>query len=363
MTQTQRMQDRLLAWYARYRRGLPWRNIRDPYSIWLSEVMLQQTRVDTVVPYYRRFLAAYPSVHALAEAPLENVLRLWSGLGYYRRARMLHEGARAVLRIHGGALPRTASELLRIPGIGRYTAGAIASIVWDEVVPAVDGNVARVLSRVFALDSRTKGGAERAVWQHAHSLVAATDPSSWNQALMELGATVCSPRKPKCAECPFEADCLARIRGLTEALPRARSKKAPTIMPRVGFVLRCHGRILLGRRHAEGMYGGMWEPPHGDPEHARSIAERLVAEFGRVTKAGSIRHVLSHRRIEMDVYEGEVTRGVHKHRFAGLPDYDRLRWLRARDVEQVALTALARKILATRTPQKAAGPSPRESGG
>jgi A/G-specific adenine glycosylase len=203
-----RLQDKLLAWYAAHHRDLPWRRTRDGYAVWLSEVMLQQTRVETVVPYYERFLSAYPSVHALADAPLEDVLRLWSGLGYYRRARMLHAAAREIDRERGGCMPNTAAELLSIQGIGRYTAGAIASIAWGEAVPVVDGNVARVLSRVFALTADPSSGkGRRAMWELAEPLVVPEQASSWNQALMELGALTCVPKNPRCASCPVMKEC------------------------------------------------------------------------------------------------------------------------------------------------------------
>jgi A/G-specific adenine glycosylase len=339
-----RLQKALLAWYAHERRDLPWRRTRDPYAIWLSEVMLQQTRVDTVLPYYERFLSAFPSIHALADAPLEDVLRHWSGLGYYRRARMLHEAARQVNRERGGCLPSTAAELVGIKGIGRYTAGAVASIAWGEAVAAVDGNVARVLSRLFLIDADLKKApGQKRIRELADSLVVPGDASSWNQALMELGATTCLPRHPRCTSCPVEAECEARTRGLTDALPRAQTRLAPRLMRRVGFVLRSRGRVLLGRRPEGGLFGGMWEPPHADEgEIARRAKELVQKTKGRVRRAGVVTHILSHRRIEMTVYAGEVRRNIA----AGhLPDYEALKWIPTDELHERPLTSLAKKVL------------------
>jgi A/G-specific adenine glycosylase len=338
-----RLQDKLLAWYALCRRDLPWRRTRDPYAIWLSEVMLQQTRVETVIPYYERFLASYPTVHALAEAPLEDIFLQWSGLGYYRRARMLHSAAEDIVENRGGRFPVNAAELRSLRGVGRYTAGAVASIAWGEPVPVVDGNVARVLSRLFAVDAdvRTGAGAKR-LWDLAESLVVAKDPSSWNQALMELGATTCLPRSPRCSECPVRVECRARARGLTDKLPRARSKKAPAKVRAVGFVLRRRSRVLLGRRVESGLFGGMWEPPHV-ADGGRVLLE---AAGPRVRRVGSVTHVLSHRRIEMTVHAGPATHAV----VAGLracSQYDDLAWVPVSELGTHALTSLARKVLAT----------------
>jgi A/G-specific adenine glycosylase len=344
---TRRLQKALLAWYAREKRDLPWRSTRDPYAIWLSEVMLQQTRVETVLPYYGRFLSALPSVHALAEAPLEDVLRLWSGLGYYRRARMFHAAARQVERDHGGRIPRTAGDLALIQGIGRYTAGAVASIAWGEAVPAVDGNVARVLSRLFAVDGDPARGTSRErIWELATSLVAPWDPSSWNQALMELGATTCVPRHPRCSSCPVGADCDARARGLTEELPRIRVKKRPALLHRAGFVLGFRGRVFLGLRPQNGLFGGMWEPPHADAEAIGEVAEELARRtMGRVVRAGVVTHVLSHRRIEMTVYAGQVKRTSEGVSGNLLPDYEAFEWIAADRLSERPLTSLAKKVL------------------
>jgi A/G-specific adenine glycosylase len=340
------VQRALLSWYARARRDLPWRRTRDPYAIWLSEVMLQQTRVETVIPYYERFLAAYPTLHALAEAPLEDVLGLWSGLGYYRRARLLHAAARSVEDERGGLLPHDAAGLLALPGVGRYTAGAVASIAWGEPVPVVDGNVARVLSRLFAVkaDLRSSRGAKR-LWDLAVLLVAVQDPSSWNQALMELGATICSPERPRCADCPVQRHCLGLSRGQLSALPPPSTGTRPRPVSRVGFVLRARGRVLLARRTVGGLFGGMWEPPSLDDGAAG--ARRSLLELARRSRArgvGAITHVLTHRRIEMVVYAGRGGRALLA-RLRASPDYDAFAWVPHPPLARHPLTSLARKML------------------
>src|SRR6266404_3812291 len=210
----------LLRWYRRQHRQLPWRATRDPYRIWVSEVMLQQTRVDTVLPYYARWLRAFPTIRALAQARADRVLKLWEGLGYYSRARNLHRAAQTVVREYGGKLPRTAEGLRQLPGIGRYTAGAIASIAFDERTPLVDGNVARVFARIFAIRANVKSPRTLdCLWNLAENLLPDTNAGEFNQALMELGALVCTPVNPRCAACPMRRVCLAKARGLVDRLP------------------------------------------------------------------------------------------------------------------------------------------------
>lgn len=351
---TLRLQGKLLSWYAERRRDLPWRRTRDPYAIWLSEVMLQQTRVETVLPYYERFLSAFPSVHALAEAPLGEVLRLWSGLGYYRRARMLHAAAREVEEERGGSFPKTAAELLEIKGIGRYTAGAVASIAWGEAVAVVDGNVGRVLSRLFAIDGElTKGPGRKQLWELAESLVFRDDPSSWNQALMELGAVVCTPRHPRCASCPVEAECEARARGLTTELPRVRVRKAPALLRRTALVLGWRGRTLLGRRPEGGLFGGMWEPPQAsEPEFGKAKEELVSDAMHGLRDQGVVTHVLSHRRIELLVIVGRArrplggdSRSVTLKLGRYFTDYEALEWVRTSQLHERPLSTLAKKVL------------------
>jgi A/G-specific adenine glycosylase len=284
-------------------------------------------------------------VHALAEAPLEGVLRLWSGLGYYRRARMLHAAAGDIVKERGGRFPQSSAELLSLRGVGRYTAGAVASIAWGEPVPVVDGNVARVLSRLFGedVDVGSAKGKER-IWGLAASLVAARDPSSWNQALMELGATTCSPRAPRCEACPVRVECAADAKGLSATLPRPRVKRPPRPHPCLGFVLRSGQKVLLARRMPAGLYGGMWEPPHvedtGDDD-LRAWVERAGTKLRRV---GVVRHVLSHRRIDMTVHGGRGS-SAFVARLRRSEAYDAFAWVAVDELETRPLTSLARKVL------------------
>lgn len=281
------VRGRLLAWFDRSKRPLPWRADRDPYRVLVSEVMLQQTRVETVIPYYSRWLEQFPDVDALAAAEVDAVLLAWRGLGYYRRARNLHLAARIVVDEHGGRLPGSGALLRELPGVGEYTAGAVASIAFGEVAPAVDGNVKRVLSRLYDLPPPTP----RILREHALGLIDRERPGDFNEALMELGATVCTPRGPRCDACPLEADCLARERG-TVALRPATSKRRPVpeVDVDVAVVIDGEGRALLVRRPPDGLLGGLWEFPS-----AETVGE-LGLEVRAVASLSPVRHAFSHLR-------------------------------------------------------------------
>jgi A/G-specific adenine glycosylase len=342
----------LLAWYELARRDLPWRRTVDPYAVWVSEIMLQQTRVDTVIPHYHRFLAAFPTVHALAEAPIDDVLSRWSGLGYYRRARMLHDGAREIAGPRAGVFPDTAEGLLAIKGIGQYTAGAIASIAFGRPAALVDGNVARVFARIFAIREDVRGGAGLArVWTIARALVPENDAGSWNQALMELGATVCTPRNPQCLLCPARTSCDARALGKENDLPVLSRKAAPKPVRRVALVATARGgRVLLGKRRPGGLYGGLWEPPLLDHEReplASTLArfESLVGvRLGPVANAGEVTHVLSHRRMEIEVLTGALR--TTRMRASRSVEYEAFELVAMASLEARGVATLARKILA-----------------
>lgn len=340
-----RLQATLLAWYARERRDLPWRHVRDPYAIWLSETMLQQTRVDTVVPYYERFIRSLPTLRALAEASEQDVLALWSGLGYYRRARMLHAAAKAVVEAHGGHLPRRIEDLRLLDGIGRYTAGAVASIAFGERAAVVDGNVARVIARLFAIEEDVKSARGQArIWEIAQDLVSKVDgdPGDWNQALMELGATVCVPRAPKCMECPVSGPCMARGRGIESRLPRTSPKARPVAVRRVAIVLSSSSRVLLARRHRNLLFGGLWEPPT-TAGRADVLASNLGIEVRNLEHVGDVLHVLSHRRMRVKVFCGKLGR---LRRFA-LPsrDYDAIEAVTFARLRRLPHASLMLKIL------------------
>ncbi len=349
------LRQSLLAWYARAKRDLPWRRTRDPYAIWLSEVMLQQTRVETVVPYFERFLARWPTVSSLAEAPIDEVLAAWSGLGYYRRARMLHSGARAIA--DASAFPSNAEGLARVPGIGRYTAGAVASIAYGEAAPLVDGNVARVFARIFAMEEDLRSTrAVKRLWALATTLVDPRDPGSWNQALMELGATVCTPREPSCASCPVREACRARSRGLEGTLPRMKTKAPPRLQRRWALLLATRDdHVLLGQRHIEARFGGLWEPPMLDvaseQETLDQAAARLAAlagtEMSGAVRAGHVTHVLSHRRLEVSVLRARArTSRLIADRAAAEGEYATFAFVDPRGLADRGISTLARKVLA-----------------
>lgn len=338
------LRERLLRFFRASARDLPWRRTRDPYAIWVSEVMLQQTRVETVVPYFARFLDAFPTVQALADAPLDGVLAQWSGLGYYRRARFLHRGAKTIVEVLGGSLPRTAEELLRVPGIGRYTAGAIASIAFGEPAAIVDGNVARVLSRVLGIedDIRSSSGSA-ALWARAAELAVGEDPGALNQALMELGATVCTPKSPRCGGCPAADLCVAFRDGRQAELPRVKERAVAKRWRRVAIVATKGSAVLLGRRRDDLVFGGLWEPPSYD---AHDSGEDPGAPIGVRLRAprdlGMVRHVLSHRRMEVRVYSGNLGSRVDR---AKSSEHERFSLFEPDALGTVGLSTLARKIL------------------
>jgi A/G-specific adenine glycosylase len=306
----------LLLWFDRHRRDLPWRRSRDPYGIWLSEVMLQQTRVEVVIPYYERFLERFPTFEALAAAGLEEVLTLWSGLGYYRRARQLHAAARQVAA--AGGFPRTVEGWLELPGIGPYTAAAVTSQAFGVAAPVLDGNVERVLSRWLALGEDPKSsGARRQLLSAAASLLDAERPGDSNQALMELGATLCTPRNPKCLLCPIATGCRAAATGEQEAYPVARAKRQGEKQRLVVAVAERDGGVLLFRRPDDSeLLAGTWELPwvraEGDPVLQSPEAE-LATRYGGVWRLGpriaEVRHGITYRDLEIAVHPAQVEEG------------------------------------------------------
>jgi A/G-specific adenine glycosylase len=345
------MRAALVRWFGRVKgdRGLPWRQTRDPYAVWLSEIMLQQTRAASAIPYYQRFLAALPTVADLAEAPGEQVLSLWSGLGYYRRARMLHAAARQVMTEWGGRFPSEPEQLRALEGVGAYTAGAVASIAFGRPAALVDGNVTRVLARLFGVeeDVRRSRGAAR-IWELAEALVAVGegDPGDWNQALMELGATVCVPGEPRCGLCPVRAHCQGRARGVAATLPRASPKRKPTAVARVAVVLASTRSVLLARRRPDVLFGGLWEPPgvDGADEALTGLARRLGVDPERLRRAGEVVHVLSHRRLVVDVRRGGLGR---RSRWAPPgPDYDGAEVVPLEALATLPQASLSLKVLA-----------------
>jgi len=334
---------RLLAWYRAHARAMPWRRTSDPYRIWVSETMLQQTQVATATPYYVRFVARFPNVAALARAPLSDVLSHWSGLGYYRRARHLHAAAQLVVREHRGRVPDDPLAFGALPGVGRYTTGAVLSIAFDRKLPVLDGNVARVLTRWYALPvaPRDPAGARR-LWELATALVPMRGAGDWNQALMELGAVVCTPRSPRCDVCPVAASCRALTLGRAEAFPIATKRRATERVRRAVALIEHRGRVLLERRDGA-LLAGLWEPPGVElaagADAGAALRSKLHALGVSATLADSgacVRHTITHRAITVEVWHA---------RARAVPRRGALRWVE-RHAPTLALTALARKLIA-----------------
>ncbi len=337
------LRRRLLDWYAKHRRDLPWRRTGDPYRIWLSEAMLQQTRVETVIPYYQRFLARFPDIEALADADEQDVLKAWEGLGYYSRARNLKRAAEQVVAEHSGQLPSQAEDLDALPGIGPYTSGAIRSIAFGQAAPVVDGNVKRVLSRWLAEPALT----ERELWAAAADLVPEAAPGDFNQALMELGATVCLPRAPLCLTCPVRPLCNASASGQPENFPAPRKKAPPPEVRALSGLLRAQrgGRLLMLRRPSRGLLGGLWEIPSVAGDATEPLIEQLDSQGLRVVAReplGEVRHVFTHRALTLRVVALERVAG----RLRAGADPDQARWCTRREIEALPLSRLMQKVLA-----------------
>jgi len=301
---------RLLAWFHARKRALPWRATRDPYRIWLSEVMLQQTRVAAVLPYYQRFLKLFPNVRALARAPEHDVLEAWAGLGYYSRARNLQRAAQEIVRHHSARFPRRLEDALGLPGVGRYTAAAVLSIAYGAPLAVLDGNVARVLARLGAVRGDVR---QPARWRQfeaaAQILLTPKHASSWNQAMMELGATVCTPRTPTCGECPVERFCRARALGLEEKLPEKRTKRAPEdVRLAAAVLLDAQRRTILVKSHngaVDGLFSRMWQFPavrvarDAEGTLRRYLRETLEVEAAQCLALPAARHAVTYRRVAL----------------------------------------------------------------
>ncbi|MDT8305971.1 MAG: A/G-specific adenine glycosylase [Anaerolineae bacterium] len=330
---------RLLAWWDAGHANLPWRASRDPYAIWIAEVMLQQTQITTVIPYYERWMARFPNIESLAAASPDEVLKLWEGLGYYSRARNLHAAARRIVAGHGGQLPDSVAALRTLPGIGPYTAGAIASIAFGKRAPVVDGNVIRVLSRLVDLEADvTETATKKRLWKLAGSLVPEQRPGDYNQALMELGQRICVPAAPACHRCPLAELCLARARGTQLERPvRPPRRDTPHYHVVAGVIYRADGAFLIAKRPPEGLLGGLWEFPGGKQEEGESLPEALRREIREElgmdiavgAPLGQIKHAYTHFRITLHAYGARHVAGqpqdiaVAGHAWVTLDDLDR----------------------------------------
>lgn len=311
----------LLTWYAAHHRILPWRGLNDPYAIWISEIMLQQTQVETVKPYFARWLKRFPTVQALAQAPLQDVLTLWEGLGYYSRARNLHRAAHKVVREFNGQLPNSVEQLLTLPGIGRYTAGAIASIAFGVDAAVLDGNVKRVLARAFNYSGEVKSPAgEKELWALAESLLPHGQAGDYNQALMDLGATLCTPRNPTCLLCPVNSHCEALKLGVVAERPVVRARAAVPHHSLAVAVIRKQGRVLVVQRAADELLGGLWMFPTVRVEKKEtpvtSLRRHLRAQFNLAvqiqTGTQTISHAYTHFKITATVYNCQWKSGQPK---------------------------------------------------
>jgi A/G-specific adenine glycosylase len=304
-----RLSTGLLNWYRDNKRTLPWRDHPDPYAVWVSEIMLQQTRVETVIPYFEKWMSLFPDARTLAEASEQEVLNAWEGLGYYSRARNLHRAAKIVATEHNGKLPRDPKMLLKLPGIGRYTAGAIASIAFGMDEPALDGNLKRVYARLFdVIEAIDTPQGERLLQDIARENLPRGRAGDFNQALMDLGATICLPRKPRCSICPLMKMCKARANGRQERQPMRKARKdAPHVIHAAGVIMR-RGKVLLAQRPSRGLLGGMWEFPNGrvNGDPAKGLAEALKTGYRLEVRGkdalGVVRHAYTHFKVVVHVF-------------------------------------------------------------
>jgi len=344
----QQLAPLLLTWFDKHARVLPFRGTRDAYAVWVSEIMLQQTQVATVVPYYNRFMARFPTVEKLASARLDSVLKLWQGLGYYTRARNLHKAARLVVERHGGVFPSAFDDIVALPGIGRYTAGAIASIAFNQAVPALDGNVMRVLCRLYCLHDNPKtSAAQKRLWQLAATLVPADRPGDYNQSMMELGATVCTPKSPDCGHCPVQPLCLAYARGVQETLPKIpKAAATPHYTVAVGLVFMGE-KLLIDKRKPEGLLGGMWELPGGKKQKnetlKQTVAREIAEETGITVAVGkrlcAVRHAYSHFRITIHAFCCDYAGGTAKPLGCAA-----VKWVAPTELKKYAFPAATKKV-------------------
>lgn len=343
-----RSRQALLNWYRQVGRDLPWRRTRDPYAIWVSEIMLQQTQVKTVIPYYERWLTLFPTVSALAQADQQQVLKAWQGLGYYARARNLHRAAQVIVENHDGVFPSDLEAVLQLPGIGRTTAGGILSAAFDRPFPILDGNVKRVLARFFALQVPPARSLTQ-LWAWSDALLDPDHPRDYNQALMDLGATLCTPKNPDCLRCPWQSDCRAYALNLQLELPMSESRSPlPHKAIGVAVIWNDQGQILIDRRRQEGLLGGLWEFPGGKIEPGetveacirREIQEELAIDVEVGDRLITIDHAYSHFRVTLNVH--------HCRHLSGEPqplECDEIRWVSLEEIHEFPFPKANERII------------------
>ncbi|MGV8058244.1 MAG: A/G-specific adenine glycosylase [Smithellaceae bacterium] len=341
---------RLLAWYGRNQRILPWRKTSDPYCVWISEIMLQQTQVDTVIPYYHRFLKAFPAVSAIARAPLQDVLKVWENLGYYSRARNLHAAARLIVEKFDSRIPDTPDTIKTLPGIGLYTTGAILSIAYGKSLPAVDGNVRRILCRIFAIRKPVDDTRQQKELQKlAASLIPARHPGDFNQALMDLGATICKAKNPDCNRCPVARYCRARQLDLQNMLPVTKKARAiPHRRAAAAVIRNSKGALLVVQRPASGLLASLWKLPGGfimnDENRENSLKRSIKEELGISIRPGiqlaSVDHAYTHFRITLQAFECRLLKGTPR-----ALECQNWQWASPCDLKKLPLSKIDRMIL------------------
>jgi A/G-specific adenine glycosylase len=341
----QNFRRRLLAWFRRHGRELPWRQVRDPYLVWISEIMLQQTQVATVIPYFARFVSAFPTIDHLAQASEEQVLRLWEGLGYYRRARQLHRAAREIVQRHDGQFPTEFDQVRSLPGIGRYTAGAILSIASDVRVPILEANTIRLFSRLIGYtDDPTSRAGQEILWQFAEEILPAKKPGEFNQALMDLGSLICTPRNPSCTTCPAAALCPTFATGRQTEIPALKKPKNYESTREACVAVWRRGKVLLRKCGDDERWSGLWDFPRfvlqsspGIPQQLREGVKRLcridVIPGQQLT---TIKHGVTRFRITLECYRAEWRQGASKQLA--------VQWIEPRQLERIPLTMTARKF-------------------
>jgi A/G-specific adenine glycosylase len=355
----------LLSWFRRHARDLPWRRTCDPYRIWVSEIMLQQTQVATVVPYFERFIARFPSVRGLAEAREQDVLRLWEGLGYYRRARQLHEAARAIVAQHGGEIPRDADALRSLPGIGRYTAGAILSLACDQREPILEANSIRVLSRLAAFRGDPNRSAGRSyLWTLAAEFLPTKGAGAFNQALMELGSEICTPRNPACDRCPLRTLCPTRAKELQHVIPLRKKKTRYQDVREAVVIIERRGKLLLRRNGADERWAGLWDYPRFSlsPRQGAALRTKLAAGVKRLTGLTvrecvpwtTLKHGVTRFRITLACYKAGGTRGRVR------PGPSSIRWVKLPEVAAYPQSRTGRRISDLLLAERNGGPLPPE---